>query len=464
LINLYDYQQQAITNVRNAYKSGKNAPILVMPTGSGKTVTSTYIAMSAAAKGKRVLFLAHRRELVQQLSDALSEWDVEHGTIESNSKHTTHNVQVASAQTLVRRLPLDKSGRYKFDLVVIDECHHVTEGTTWGKILDHNTGAKYLGLTATPRRLDGKGLDTYFDDIVQVVTVLDLIERGKLARPVIYAPPKSQAINLSKIKKTAGDYNIAELAELVDTKVITGDAIKHYQRHADRQPSIAFAVTIEHAEHIAATFAESGYQTAALSGRTSAKERNQMIKDLGRGHLHVLSSCNVISEGTDIPIVAAAILLRPTASFSLSMQQIGRALRKYEGKEKAVILDHAGNTLRHGLPTDDHEWTLQSREKKKRKQDDESSVKQCDQCFAIMPRATKICSECGYVFEVSERNEIDYVDEDLVEIDAVKVARERKKEQARCKNIQDLIMLGKQRGYKNPSGWARHIMTARYAR
>ena len=455
-VTLRNYQNDAVEAVRAAYRAGSRAPLLVMPTGAGKTVCFSYIASQAAAKGSRILLLAHRRELILQISKALNLWGIGHGVILPDRNETGHPVQVASISTLARRL---YPGKYRFDLIVIDEAHHAVSGSQLGTILDAFPDAKRLGVTATPCRLDGRGLGVhakgFFDALVEGPSVLELIEAGYLARPVVYAPPAGQEVDLSAVKVTGGDYNLGQLAAAMDKTPLTGDAVAHYRRLCSGAPALAFCVTVEHAAHVAEEFRAAGYRAAMLDGKTPDHDRDRMIWDLGRGELDVLASCNVVSEGTDIPVVSAAILLRPTASYALAMQQMGRVLRAHPGKEKALILDHAGNTRRHGLPTEPGEWSLENRPRRK----PGSSlyfVKDCPDCGTLLALSARTCPECGCVFEWA-RAEIEMpatVAGDLEEIDAMALARERRKEVAKAKSLDELREIGRARGYK--AGWAWH--------
>lgn len=451
--------------IRAAFGSGYAAPLLVLPTGGGKTVCFSYIAKGAMDKGKRVLLLAHRRELVSQISAALRRWGADHGLVTPQAPPTDHPVQVAMAQTLVRRIKLDRDGRHRYDLVIIDEAHHATRDSTWGAILDHNAGAKLLGVTATPCRLDGKGLGVaaggFFDVIVEGPTVEDLIARGRLAQPVVFAP--EFRADLAGVKKRGGDFQAQALGEAMDKRALTGDAVAHYRAKCGGAPAIAFTVTIDHAHHVAEQFREEGYSAAVLTGSTPDREREQMIHDLGAGALNVLCSCNVVSEGTDIPAVAAAILLRPTASFALCMQQMGRALRIAAGKDKAIILDHAGNTLRHGLPTDAVEWSLDSAKRKGQ------GVKDCPGCGASVPKPEATCPHCGHVFFVAApagREDGDEEQDDLlppwqpgelVEMTPELMAERRRwkwEQMRRARSLEDYRKIAQAMGYK--PGWAYH--------
>lgn len=459
-VTLRDYQADASEALRRAYRAGCRAPLLVMPTGAGKTVLFTYIASQGAAKGSRVLLLAHRRELVGQISRALTQWQVSHGLIAAGQPETRQPVQVASIPTLARRL---YPGKYQFDLVVIDEAHHAVAGSGLGAILADQSSAKRLGVTATPCRLDGKGLGIqsggYFDALVSGPSVLELIEQGYLAPPVVYAPPEGQTPDLRGVKIRMGDYVTKELVAAMDKASLTGDAVAHYARICPGQPALAFCVTVAHAEHVAEQFRAAGYTAAALSGDTPDEVRDRLIRDLGQGQLQVLTSCNVVSEGTDIPVVSAAILLRPTASYSLAMQQMGRVLRIHPGKDKALILDHAGNTRRHGLPTEPQLWTLQGRKKREWKGGDteRDRAKSCPECGAVLALATRTCPECGEGLWVAAEPEV--IAAELEAVDAVAVSRQRRKEVAQARSLAELRKIGQERGYK--SGWAHHVWRER---
>ncbi len=468
MLSLFDYQGEAVNDLRGTYAAGYNAPLLVLPTGGGKTVVFTYIATNASKKGMRVLLLGHRRELISQMSAALKRWDCPHGVITPDAKLSNAPVQVGMVQTLANRIKLDKQGRYKFDLVIIDEAHHATRNSTWGKVLAHNDQSKLLGVSATPCRLDGKGLGMsshgFFDVMVIGPSMVELIERGQLVRPVVYAP--STSIDLSGVKKRGGDFVTSALAGAVDRAPITGDAVEHYRRFADRRSAIAFTVTVEHAGHVVEQFKSSGYQAAVLTGSTPDKERAQMIRDLGNGSLHMLASCNVVSEGTDIPAVFAALLLRPTESYALAMQQIGRALRASPGKDKAVILDHADNVRRHGLPTDQVDWTLDGLVRNKRKSG-LAPTKICMGCRVHLALAATVCPECGQVVEKGGASRTDSIvqrDGQLIELTpemAERIRQQKRTELKKARTRQDLVTLGRERSYKNPERWADKIIEER---
>lgn len=455
MITLRDYQDELASKIRNAFRTGKKAPMAVAPTGAGKTVLFSYIARGASEKGNSVMILLHRQELVDQTCRTLRTFGVDHGVIAAGrSPDRTHLVQVASVQTLLRRLQYYKPG-----LIIIDECHHAVAGS-WRKIIAAYPNARILGTTATPERVDGKGLGEVFDDLIMGPEVSWLIEQGHLSKPLYYAPP--QAADLSHLRVARGDFDQRDVAKAMDNKAITGDAVDHYAKLCRGVPAVAFCASVAHAEHVATEFESAGFRAATIDGNMDKEERREVVRMLGDGRLNVLTSCEIINEGFDLPIVAAAILLRPTMSLGLHLQQIGRVLRPAPGKERAIILDHVGNLARHGLAEDEREWSLEGRKKKKKRKAEEEAdvqVRQCLQCFCCHTPAPT-CPQCGFVYHVKERK-IEVVEGELVQLDAEALKRQRRAEQAKAETLEDLVAYGRSRGYNNPLGWAKHVLHAR---
>lgn len=480
MIQLRDYQETLVQAVREAYKSRKRAPAVVSPTGSGKTVLFAYIASSARARGKRVMILVHRQELVDQTSRTLRDLGVPHGMIAAGrSADPLQLVQIAGVQTVVRRLEHVSPP----DLIIVDECHHAAAGS-WKKILAAYPGANVLGVTATPQRLDGKGLGDVFDDLIQGPEVADLITRGFLTQPEYYVPPN--VVDMTGLKSRMGDFIPAEIAEIMDKPTITGDIVSHYSRICAGQPAVAFCATVKHAENMAEAFRAAGYRAECIDGKLDKNERRKRILSLADGRLHVLTSCEIIGEGVDIPVVVAAILARHTQSLAMHLQQVGRVLRIAPGKTRAFILDHVGNCARHGLAEDVREWSLDGRQKKKKKAADEPtiSVKQCPKCYACHTPAPE-CPSCGHIYMAAER-EIEQQDGELVMLGGSQRAcsecgaansrfaascnqcgqvhdpvKARKIEQGQARTFEELIQLGIRRGHPNPRGWAASIIMAR---
>ena len=465
-MKLRDYQQAAVDRLRASFGSGRRAPLLVLPTGGGKTFVFCYIAANAAQRGNRTLILVHRQELLRQTSDSLKALGVRHGLIAPGAPPRFGElVQVASVQTIVRRFDQFERAGWSPELIVPDEAHHATAGT-WRTVINRWQAARILGVTATPCRMDGRGLEDVFDDLVEGPQIAELIDEGHLAPPTVYAPPV--VADLSGVRMRAGDYAKNELAERVDRPTVTGDAVEHYGRICPGTPAIAFCVSVAHAEHVAEQFRLAGWRAASLDGSMSDVERKARIADLGEGRLHVLTSCDIISEGTDIPVVGAAILLRPTKSLGLYLQQVGRALRLYPGKTEAVILDHVGNVSTHGLPDEPREWTLEGRAKGQRQKSDDGPPPPvtCGGCFRQIRRpAPPACPSCGHKIAGPDRMQgLQQQAGELKKItaeDRKAIAAHRKQDQAMAGTMQELVALGHRRGYKNPQGWAWRVFSKR---
>jgi superfamily II DNA or RNA helicase len=389
---LRPYQQDDIERIRAAYASGAKRVLYQGPTGSGKTVLFATVVAGAAARGNRICILGHRDEIVRQISDALTELGVPHGIIAAGYPEVPlMPVRVASVATLVRRLHhLDPAP----DLLVPDEAHHCA-ARTWGRIIAAVPEAKILGVTATPQRLDGKGLADIFDTLIVGPSVESLISQGYLSPFTTYAPARQ--VDLSKVRTRAGDYALDQLAETMSKGVIIEGAVDEYVRLCAGVPAIAFCVDIAHSELVAAAFTARGFRAAHVDGTTPASERRSLIAALATGAIQVLTNCGLISEGLDVPVVTAAILLRPTKSLALHLQQVGRCLRPAPGKIKAVILDHAGNTYRFGPADLERAWSLAG---KAGKGETPPPLQRCSGCGAIIPAAAMTCTECGTVLRV----------------------------------------------------------------
>ncbi len=401
LPTLRRYQCQGVEEIRGAFRSGARRVLYQLPTGGGKTVVFVYIALSAMARGRRVLILVHRVELLEQAVAALEALGVAVGVIAPGAPETSHLVQIASVQTIARRRD---RWRDAFDLVVVDEAHHSVAGS-WARVIEAMPGAHILGVTATPERLDGRGLGDVFETMTEGPSVAELIAGGFLAPFRVFSPADAPDMTGAHIR--AGDYAVEDLRERMGGVVI-GGAVEEYQRLAPGLPAVAFCVDRAHSEAVAARFRAAGIAAAHVDGDTPSRERREAIAGLGNGSLSVVTNCGLISEGVDVPAIVAAILLRPTASLSLYLQQVGRALRPAPGKDRALILDFAGNTLRHRLPDAPREWSLESRPRRQREASTEERARQCKECGAVNAPRSATCCECGADMRTPrERTEIE---------------------------------------------------------
>lgn len=469
MIALRDYQQKLVTDIRTAFATYRRV-LAVSPTGSGKTRCFVYIATSAAAKGKRIVILGHRTEIVEQISSALDDMGVRHGRIAPGHTMTTDPVQVAMVQTLGRRIARVPPP----DLLVIDEAHHGVAGS-WATVAEAWPTARILGVTATPQRLDGRGLGAAFDEMILGPSMRELIEAGYLADYDYLAPP--ERADLTGIRTRAGDYAIDDLAAAMDRAVVTGDAVEHYRKYLDGKPAIAFCVTVAHAEHVSEQFRAAGFRAQSVDGSMARADRRERITAIGNGGLNVLTSCDIISEGTDIPAVAGAILLRPTQSLSLFLQQVGRCLRPNVDGSKAKILDHVGNVHRHGMPDTPREWSLDAKRKKRTPSAPTATCEQCFRVFAVRPnwKAEAECNDgllVGCILNTAPdpKDLPKQVDGELVAFDGTRPwsngislssarGREWFKLLALADTREKLDEIARVRNYKK--GWAHYIMRER---
>ena len=454
-MQLRSYQIKAIENLRYSFNTkGKKSPLLVMPTGAGKTVVFAAISKAISQNEKNVLILVHRRELIDQASKKLKAIGVKHGIIAAKYKPKKNNIQIASVQTLVRRLD---NNHFFPDYIIIDEAHHAAAGS-WRKIIEHFKDAYKIGCTATPIRLDGRGLADYFDDLVKGPGVAQLIKDNYLAPYKVFAPPLK--LDLDRVKTLGGDYQKKELEKKIDTVDIIGDAVQQYKKHADGLPAIAFCISIKHATDVCNKFKDAGYKAAIVHGEMKVDDRDEAIKGLGNGKIQILTSVDVISEGTDVPDVSAAILLRPTKSEGLYLQQVGRVLRPKPDKT-AIILDHVNSTRTHGFVDDKREWSLHLQKKKKKKGEVAPHVETCKKCFATYkPQPT--CPVCGYQAENRER----FIKQEEGELEELKRKEQEETEKqqqklliASAKTLEELEMVAKILGYKK--GWAYRVYESR---
>lgn len=463
MITLYPDQELWIGGLRDAFSAGYHSPLGVLPTGGGKTVCFSYLTSRLVTAGKRVCLMVHRDELVEQISKTLARFEVRHGLITAGALYDRRLLaHVASVMTLARRL--DRTAVP--DYVIIDEAHHGA-AATWQKIIaawrKANPKLRVIGVTATPELLSGEGLGVMFDEMVLGLSTRELIELGRLSPYRLFAP--SQAVDLSGVHMQAGDFNRKELGAALDKPAIVGSAVGEYTKLLNGAPAVAFCVSVEHANHVAENFRAAGFRSMCIDGKMDKALRRDLVRDFGAGKLNVLTSCEIVSEGFDIPGIVGAILLRPTWSLAMYLQQVGRALRTAPGKEAAVILDHVGNSGRHGMPDDPRAWSLLGREERrgKKKSEDEVACRQCQQCYAVSPAAASKCRECGKPFPVKAR-QIEEVAGSLSEVEVARARREAARVQAAAQTLEDLIRLGTARGMANPTGWARHVHAARVAK
>lgn len=381
------YQERAVTQVLQKLSEGFRLVLLVAPTGAGKTVIAAALVQHCFARAQRVLFLAHRRELVDQADKRLG---VPCDRIVAGERyHGVAPCVVASRDTLARRDTMPIA-----DVVIVDEAHHVMSAT-YQRILERFPRAKVIGLTATPTRLDGRGLGDMFETMVEAEKISVLVEQGFIMKPRVYSHPSVPDMEGAKV--TGGDFNAAELEQRANRAELRGDIVKHWLERAAGQPTVLFASSVAHSLALVDAFATAGIRAVHVDGNTPKRVRDIALDEMRSGRARVLCNVEIVTEGWDMPELAVCVLARPTASLSLLLQMWGRILRVAPGKDP-IVLDHAGNVLRHGvLPWHDVPWSLEaSPTRRSKKAKALPSVKNCPSCFAVSLSQARTCHECKY--------------------------------------------------------------------
>jgi superfamily II DNA or RNA helicase len=453
-VQLRDYQQDMISGLRAQLKDHRRV-LLQAPTGSGKTVLASYIAAETAGRGKLVAFCCHREELINGTSNTFEKYGIPHGFVAASRPASNAAVNVCSIDTLKNRLAVIPQP----NIALWDEAHHLgAEG--WRAIMDAWPNAYHIGLSATPWRLDGSGLDDCFDALVPGPSTAWLIEQGHLSSFEIFAPnPPSM-----RGARRGSDYSKADASARMDIPKRTGDIIKHWRLHADGMRTIGFAVNVADSMMIVERFNAAGIKAAHLDGKTPAGKRKQIIRDFAGGIIKVLFNVALFDEGFDLAAIAGVedltvdclIDAAPTMSLSRVLQRWGRVLRRKP--YPAIILDHAGNSARHGFPDDDREWTLAGREKGKAANDNGPPPPvTCTGCFRQIKRPLPECCPSCKKRLLAEIKAIEAADGDLRKITADEKAAlrsARKAEEHNAKTLAELTSLAQRRGYPSPQAWA----------
>jgi DNA repair protein RadD len=398
--DMRDYQVAAVAGLRQSLAAGHKRPILQLATGSGKTRIAAEICKGASGKGKRVLFLAPRRELIHQAVKAFQGQGLDAGMIMAGERQSILlNLQVASFDTLhARAIRSDRMKMPPADLVLVDEAHLSTAATRLD-ILNHYHDSIVIGLTATPARGDGKGLGAFYDDIVTGPTIAELVDDGYLVPLRYYAPTEP---DLSKLKLDKdGDYQEKALGARMDTPKLIGDIVENWLRLARDRRTVVFCVTCDHSRHTAEAFRAAGITAEHLDGETPKPERAAILARVSSGETQVLCNVFVASYGLDIPALDCAVLARPTKNIALYLQTVGRIMRTFLGKVDGLVIDHAGAVKENGFADDCVPWSLDDtksvKEEKERQQKEKADPKPttCPSCATAF-KGQRICPSCGY--------------------------------------------------------------------
>lgn len=447
-MKLRPYQLRGAQQIREALRIYDRV-LYQAPTGAGKTVLFSYIAKNAAAKRKRVYILVHRQELIKQASKKLLDNGVIHGIVWKNLPITQDIIQVCSIQTLVNRL-----GKLPpADILIIDEAHHATS-PTYRKVIDSMPSAMILGVTATPERRDGVGLNKVFKHLILGPEIKKLMNDGYLAKYLLYIPPSDLQLNRVGIGPN-GEFITEQLEEETVRAGITGDAIKEYNKVCPGVPALVYTVSVKIAYQTAQQFCDAGIPAACVEGSMPDDLRAERFNDFESGKLKALINVDLVSEGTDIPEVVALIDLQPTKSTSRQIQKWGRVFRPKQNGGMAILLDHAGNRAEHGNPCAAREWTLEGSRKRKRNTD---VIITCDNCFVSLDKKYSTCPFCGHKTKDiatggDGREEPDQVDGDLI-----KVTPEMMASLSKPKTKAEYIEEAKKKGRRHPELYAQIMM------
>jgi superfamily II DNA or RNA helicase len=421
---LRPYQQNVVAELERNRESGKRRIIVVAPTASGKTVIAAAIIKQAVSAYQRILFIAHRDELLTQARDKLARFGIAPGIIKAGRDKDARPqamVQIAGIQTLHARAVRAKSMELPAaEYVFVDEAHHI-RARTYQTIIEAYPNATLIGLTATPCRGDGRGLGNVFEAMVECPQIGQLIELGFLVRPKIFAPP-SPDLRGVEVAST-GDYILNQLSDRMNTDPLVGDIVEHWLKHAQRRRAVIFAVDVAHSVHITDELLKSGVKAEHVDANTPAIDRQAILGRLASGETEVVCNCMILTEGFDLPDIGCIVLARPTKSLGLFRQMIGRGLRPAPGKTDVIILDHSGGVHRHGRPDDHIDWTLEPDKRAVNPTHESSKAAapkhadpfcECPACGLLRGRGLG-CDACGWQPKPRGRD-VEVINGDLIEL------------------------------------------------
>lgn len=460
---LRPYQSTAVKNLRSSLAKGKRAPLLVMPTGSGKTHVAAHLIRAAVEKGNRAMFLAPRRELVYQTSDKLSGVEVEHAVIMAGEPRCLGpRVQVACIPTLYRRaIQAERLRLPPAELVLVDEAH-LSIAKQASTIIERyaEAGAAVIGLTATPCRADGAGLGLIYDELVEGPSVAELTDEGHLV-PARYFV--GEAPDLEGVKVSMGDFNQKELGIRANEVTLIGDVVQNWARLACNRQTFVFAVNVAHSQALCSEFQAIGVRAEHLDGSTDNDERAAILGRLRSGETQVLTNCEVMTYGVDFPPVSCIVLAKPTKSIARYFQMVGRGLRTYPGKSDCLVLDHARSVRDIGFVTDPMPWSLEGKD---RVQDRISGTRKepepitCGDC-GIEFRPARVCPYCGAEQGGRYERAIEAHEAQLLELDAQRKLADVSSWTMADKRqfFGELKEIARRNGYKD--GWVAHKFKAK---
>ena len=437
MYQLFDYQQQLVTGARNALAQGNKGVLIVSAPGSGKSVVIAEIARLTVKRGGHVLFFVHRQELVKQIKDSFIKQNVDlsHCTI----------MTVGKVANRLEILP-------KPNLIIVDESQH-SRAKTYQKIFNYYSDVPRLGFTGSPWRLSGKGFKDIYSVMVQGPTTKWLIEHHKLAPFTVYGYQLGDAELLKR--GSTGDYTGKSMDEF-SKSIIHGDIVKSWLKFAKNRKTIVYCHSVNFSKEVAQAFRNAGINAVHADAKTPESKRDKIMADFKKGKIKILCNVELYGEGVDVPDCSCVVLLRPTESLVIYLQQSMRCMR-YQPDKHAVIIDQVGNFEKFGLPDTDYHWSLEDRAKHPHKDEgvtaDGPAIKTCPECFAVIEAENVTCPLCGHDFSAEIRRIKQKKDQELSAIKAQDfhidlIARKKVSE---LTNIHELSLYARAKGYKH--GW-----------
>ena len=436
ILKLFDYQQRLVTETRQSLSNGNKGVLIVSPPGSGKSVVIAEIARLTTLKKNRILFFVHRKELVNQIKDSFIKQDVD-----------LHYCTIMTVGKVANRLNI----LAKPDLIIVDESQH-SRAKTYRKIFDYYSDVPRLGFTGSPWRLSGKGFKDIYSAMVQGPTTKWLIEHHKLAPFTVYGYQLGDK-NVLKHSST-GDYTKQSMDDFTHS-IIHGDIVKSWYKFAKNRKTIVYCHSTSFSKEVAQAFRDAGINAVHADAKTPEGKRDKIMADFKKGKIKILCNVDLVSEGFNVPDCSCVVLLRPTQSLVIYLQQSMRAMR-YQPNKHAIIIDQVGNFERFGLPDTDYKWTLEDREKHPHRESgtDGIQIKTCPDCFAVIKADCVKCPLCGHDFSAEIRKIKQKKDQKLQAIKAqqIHINYISTKKPEELNSFRDLALYGKLHGFK--PGWA----------
>lgn len=449
-MQIRDYQKKLINGLRNSMTNGHKNIMVQSPAGSGKSITMAEIAKRITQHEMNVLFVVHRRELVKQIKSTFVKWGV-----------NMNFCEIYMVQTATRRL----EKLIKPEYIFVDEAHH-SLAKTYKRIFDYFPVAHVIGFTATPIRLSGKGFREVYDDLIIGPKISWLIKNHYLAPYTYYSV---NLIDQKQLKRSStGDYTRQSM-ENASKNIIYGDVINAYKKLANNSKAIVYSYSVQSCKQVAEEFNKNHISAQEVDGKTDKDTRKKAMHDFRTGKIKVLVNAELYGEGVDVPDCQTVIMLRPTQSLSLFIQQSMRCMRYKPGKN-AIIIDQVANYTRFGLPDFDRDWTLEDRAKHPQREggSDGPAIKTCPECFGVILASCHECPLCGHSFEAEFRKLAQDRRAELEKINLnAKELRERKKKEQELllrdpstfTSLKEFAIYGKAMGHK--PGWAWHRAKAK---